>query len=126
MTLRIGVDVGGTFTDLFLHDSEKSRFWLAKTPSTPGNQAEGVIRGIVEICAKAGLDPQELDAVLHGTTVATNALLEDKGSKVGLLTSYGWRNILHLADSWTPGPLFGFFSYQPPQPVVPFERIRAL
>lgn len=126
MTLRIGVDVGGTFTDLFLHDSENSRFWLAKTPSTPGNQAEGVIRGIVEICAKAGVDPQDLDAVLHGTTVATNALLEDKGSRVGLLTSHGWRNILHLADSWTPGPLFGFFNYEPPEPVVPFERVRAL
>lgn len=126
MTLRIGVDVGGTFTDLFLHDSESSRFWLAKTPSTPGNQAEGVIRGIQEICAKAGLEPQQLDAVLHGTTVATNALLEDKGSRVGLLTSHGWRNILHLADSWTPGPLFGFFNYAPPEPVVPFERVRAL
>ncbi|MEU5884007.1 hydantoinase/oxoprolinase family protein [Spirillospora sp. NPDC047279] len=126
MTLRIGVDVGGTFTDVFLHDSVNSRFWLAKTPSTPGNQAEGVIRGIVEICAKAGLEPARLDAVLHGTTVATNALLEGKGSRVGLITSYGWRNILHLADSWTPGPLFGFFSYQPPEPVVPYERVRQL
>ena len=126
MTLRIGVDVGGTFTDLFLHDSENSRFWLAKTPSTPANQAEGVIRGIVEICQKAGLAPEQLNAVLHGTTVATNALLEGKGSKVGLLTSYGWRNILHLADSWTPGPLFGFFSYAPPEPVVPYERVREL
>jgi len=126
MTLRIGVDVGGTFTDLFLHDSENSRFWLAKTPSTPHNQAEGVIRGIIEICAKAEVEPRDLEAVLHGTTVATNALLEGKGSKVGLITSYGWRNILHLADSWTPGPLFGFFSYQPPEPIVPFEQIRAL
>ena len=126
MTLRIGVDVGGTFTDLFLHDSDRDRFWLAKTPSTPGNQADGVIRGIVEVCAKAGLEPQLLDAVLHGTTVATNALLEGKGARVGLVTSHGWRHILHLADSWTPGPLFGFFSYQPPEPLVPFERVRAL
>jgi N-methylhydantoinase A len=126
MTLRIGVDVGGTFTDVFLYDSTHSRFWLAKTPSTPANQAEGVIKGIVEVCAKAGLEPRRLDAVLHGTTVATNALLEGKGARVGLLTSYGWRNILHLADSWTPGPLFGFFSYSPPEPVVPFERVRAL
>ncbi len=126
MTLRIGVDVGGTFTDVFLYDSAHSRFWLAKTPSTPVNQAEGVIKGIIEVCAKAGLEPRRLDAVLHGTTVATNALLEGKGARVGLLTSYGWRNILHLADSWTPGPLFGFFSYSPPEPVVPFERIRAL
>lgn len=99
MTLRIGVDVGGTFTDVFLYDSALSLFWLAKTPSTPGNQAEGVIRGIVGVCAKAEVSPQELDAVLHGTTVATNALLEGKGARVGLLTSYGWRNILHLADS---------------------------
>ena len=126
MTLRIGVDVGGTFTDLFLHDSDRERFWLAKTPSTPGNQAEGVIRGIVEVCAKAGIEPGLLDSVLHGTTVATNALLEGKGARVGLVTSHGWRHILHLADSWTPGPLFGFFSYQPPEPLVPFERVQAL
>ncbi len=126
MTLRIGVDVGGTFTDAFLYDSAHSRFWLAKTPSTPANQAEGVIKGIVEVCGKAGIEPQRLDAVLHGTTVATNALLEGKGARVGLLTSYGWRNILYLADSWTPGPLFGFFSYSPPEPVVPFELVRAL
>jgi N-methylhydantoinase A len=126
MTLRIGVDVGGTFTDLFLHDSDASRFWLAKTPSTPANQADGVINGIRLICDRAGVDPGDLAAVLHGTTVATNALLEGKGARVGLLTSHGWRNILYLADSWTPGPLFGFFDYAPPTPLVPFERVRAL
>lgn len=126
MTLRIGIDVGGTFTDLFLHDSESARFWLAKTPSTPADQSVGVINGILEICSRAGVAPNELQAVLHGTTVATNALLEGTGARVGLLTSYGWRNILHLADSWTPGPLFGFFSYRAPEPVVPFERVREL
>jgi len=126
VSLRIGVDVGGTFTDLFLYDSTGSRFWLAKTPSTPENQSIGVINGIREVCSKAGLSPQDIDAVLHGTTVATNALLEGKGARVGLLTSYGWRNILHLADSWTPGPLFGFFAYTPPQPTVPFELVREL
>lgn len=126
MSLRIGVDVGGTFTDLFLHDSTNERFWLAKTPSTPGNQAVGVINGIREVCERAGIDPVDLDAVLHGTTVATNALLEGKGARVGLLTSHGWRNVLHLADSWTPGPLFGFFSYSPPEPTVPYERVREL
>lgn len=126
MTLRIGIDVGGTFTDLFLHDSASSRFWLAKTPSTPADQSVGVVTGVRQVCARAGVDPAHLDAVLHGTTVATNALLEGTGSRVGLLTSHGWRDVLHLADSWTPGPLFGFFSYQPPQPVVPHERVRAL
>ncbi len=126
MTLHLGIDVGGTFTDLFLYDSASARSWSAKTPSTPANQAVGVMTGVLEVCARAGVSPASLDAVLHGTTVTTNALLEGKGSRVGLLTSYGWRNVLHLADSWTPGPLFGFFSYTPPQPVVPYERIREL
>lgn len=126
MTLNLGIDVGGTFTDLYLYDSLNGRSWSAKTPSTPANQAVGVMTGILEICSRADVSPGSLDAVLHGTTVATNALLEGKGSRVGLLTSYGWRNILHLADSWTPGPLFGFYSYQPPEPVVPYERIREL
>lgn len=126
MTLNLGIDVGGTFTDLYLYNSDSKQSWSAKTPSTPANQAVGVMAGIGEICARAGIKPAALDAVLHGTTVTTNALLEGTGSPVGLLTSYGWRNILHLADSWTPGPLFGFFSYEPPEPVVPVERIRAL
>lgn len=126
MTLNLGIDVGGTFTDLFLYDSDGARSWSAKTPSTPANQASGVMTGIREICVRAGIEPAALDAVLHGTTVTTNALLEGTGSAVGLLTSYGWRNVLHLADSWTPGPLFGFFSYEPPEPVVPLERIRQL
>jgi len=126
MTLNLGIDVGGTFTDLFLYDSQSTRSWSAKTPTTPANQAVGVMTGVLEVCARAGVAPASLDAVLHGTTVTTNALLEGKGSRVGLLTSYGWRNILHLADSWTPGPLFGFFSYTPPEPVVPHERIREL
>ena len=124
MALRIGIDVGGTFTDVFLHDSANHRYWLAKTPSTPQNQALGVISGLVGICSAAGVPAAELDAVLHGTTVTTNALLENHGARVGLLTTRGWRNILHLADSWTPGPLFGFFSYQQSEPVVPHERIR--
>jgi len=126
MTFSLGIDVGGTFTDLFLYHSATSRSWSAKTPSTPANQAVGVMTGVLEICARAAIAPSELDAVLHGTTVTTNALLEGKGSSVGLLTSYGWRNILHLGDSWTPGPLFGFFDYKPPEPVVPYERIREL
>ncbi len=126
MALSLGIDVGGTFTDVFLYDSTSGHSWSAKTPSTPANQAIGVLNGVIAICARAAVSPGSLDSVLHGTTVTTNALLEGKGSPVGLLTSYGWRNILHLADSWTPGPLFGFFDYEPPEPVVPYERIREL
>ncbi|MEV0593486.1 hydantoinase/oxoprolinase family protein [Nonomuraea cavernae] len=121
--MRIGIDVGGTFTDIYLQDSDTGRFWLGKTPSTV-EQSEGVATGIRQVCELAGIQPQELDAVLHGTTVATNAVLEGKGARVGLLVTAGWRNILHLGNSWTPGPLFGFFDYQPPEPMVPFERIQ--
>jgi N-methylhydantoinase A len=122
--LRIGIDVGGTFTDLLLHDSESGNVWIAKTPSTPLNQSVGVLRGIHAIGAMAGVAPDELDAILHGTTVATNAVLEKRGARVGLLVSEGFRSMLHLAEAWTPGPLFGWMIYEKPEPIVDYEDIR--
>ena len=124
LSLRLGVDVGGTFTDLFLYDSDAGSFWLAKTPSTPADQSVGVVEGLVQICDRAGIPAESLDAVLHGMTVATNAVLEGRGARVGLIVTEGWGHLLHLAESWTPGPLFGFFSYQKPEPLVPFEDVR--
>lgn len=124
MSYRLGVDVGGTFTDLLLHDSETGRTWIDKTPSTPHDQSVGVITGIRQICAKAGIGHDELDAILHGTTVATNAVLERKGARVGLVVTEGFRTILHLAEAWTPGPLFGFMVYDKPEPLVALEDVR--
>ena len=106
--LRLGIDVGGTFTDLLLHDGESDRLWVAKTPSTPHDQSIGVLDGIRIIGAMAGVGPERLSAILHGTTVATNAVLEGRGARVGLIVSEGFRSILHLAEAWTPGPLFGW------------------
>jgi N-methylhydantoinase A len=126
MKLRLGVDVGGTFTDLFLHDPASGRFWIAKTPSTPEDQSVGVLTGIEGICEEAGASTSELETILHGTTVATNAVLEGKGARVGLLITEGWAHLLHLAESWTPGPLFGFFSYLKPDPLVEFEDVREI
>ena len=123
MRLRLGVDVGGTFTDIYLQDASTGSFWIAKTPTTPEDQSIGVLNGINEACARAGVEPESLTAILHGTTVATNAVLEGKGAPVGLLITSGWKYLLHLGSSWTPGPLFGFFSYQKPEPMVPLERI---
>lgn len=123
MTFRIGVDVGGTFTDVYLQNSESGQVWLAKTPTTPADQSEGVLAGITIACHRAGISLGHVDAVIHGTTVATNAVLEGNGARVGLLVSQGWRHMLHLGNSWTPGPLFGFFSYEPPEPLIPYERI---
>ena len=114
MALRIGIDVGGTFTDLFLHDSQSGRFWIGKTPSTPQDQSIGVLEGIRQIAETAATPADRIEQILHGTTVATNAVLEGKGSRVGLLITSGWSQLLHLAESWTPGPLFGFFSYEKP------------
>ena len=124
MALRVGIDVGGTFTDLFLHDSASGRFWIGKTPSTPRDQSIGVLEGIRQIADTAALPADRIEQILHGTTVATNAVLEGKGSRVGLLITEGWSQLLHLAESWTPGPLFGFFGYEKPDPLVDYEDIR--
>ncbi|MBX5441783.1 MAG: hydantoinase/oxoprolinase family protein [Solirubrobacteraceae bacterium] len=118
MAYRLGIDVGGTFTDLLLHDSDTGRTWVAKTPSTPQDQSVGVLEGVRLIGQMAEIEPAQLDAILHGTTVATNAVLEKKGARVGLIVTEGYRHILHLAEAWTPGPLFGWMIYEKPDPIA--------
>jgi N-methylhydantoinase A len=124
--MRLGVDVGGTFTDLLLHDEATGRVWQAKTPSTPQDQSIGVAEGVRLICEKADISPQALDMILHGTTVATNAVLEGKGARVGLLTSKGFEYVLHLAKSWTPGPLFGWIVMDKPTPLATLDDTRGV
>ncbi len=116
MAYRLGVDVGGTFTDLFLVDDEDHRQWRVKTPSTPADPSEGVLAGVQRICGEAGIEPGALRNVVHGTTVATNAVLESKGARVGLVTTKGFGQILHLARSQTPGPLAGWIIMVKPDP----------
>jgi N-methylhydantoinase A len=116
MAYRLGVDVGGTFTDLFLVDDERARQWRVKTPSTPKDPSDGVLTGVERICAEAGITPGDLRNVVHGTTVATNAVLESKGARVGLITTRGFGQILHLARSQTPGPLAGWIIMVKPDP----------
>src|SRR4051812_7379373 len=118
MAYRLGVDVGGTFTDLFLVDDDDAarRHWRVKTPSTGADPSEGVLVGVERICAAAGIAPDALGNVVHGTTVATNAVLESKGARVGLITTQGFGQILHLARSQTPGPLAGWIIMVKPDP----------
>ncbi len=116
MAYRLGVDVGGTFTDLYLLDDERERSWRVKTPSTPADPAEGVLTGVRRICEEAGISPVGLGTIVHGTTVATNAVLEGKGARVGLITTRGFGQILHLARSQTPGPLAGWIIMVKPDP----------
>src|SRR5690349_8724619 len=116
MAYRLGVDVGGTFTDLFLVDDGDHRQWRVKTPSTPSDPSQGVLSGVARICEQAGIAPGDLGNVVHGTTVATNAVLESKGARVGLITTRGFGQILHLARSQTPGPLAGWIIMIKPDP----------
>jgi N-methylhydantoinase A len=124
--MRLGIDVGGTFTDLLLHDDVGGRTVQAKTPSTPEDQSIGIFNGIKLICEKAQIDPSEIEVILHGTTVATNAVLEGKGARVGFLATKGFEYTLHLAKSWTPGPLFGWIIMDKPEPLAALQDTRAI
>ena len=124
MAHRLGVDVGGTFTDLLLVHDETGDLHRVKTPSTPSDPSQGVLVGVRRICEESGVPPEELRYVMHGTTVATNALLEAKGARVGLITTKGFKQILHLARSQTPGPLAGWIIMIKPDPPAALEDTR--
>lgn len=124
MPVTLGVDVGGTFTDLLLFDHYTGRQVRAKTPSTPTDPSAGVLAGIDKVCRAADISAAQISHIMHGTTVATNAVLEGKGARVGLITTEGFRQILHLARSWTPGPLAGWIIMQKPEPPAAIEYTR--
>ena len=121
MAYRLGVDVGGTFTDLLLLHEETGRFWRHKTPSTPHDSSEGVMNGVNAICADADVKASEIEVFLHGTTVATNAVLEGKGARVGLITSEGYKQVMQIARSLVPGGLAGFIIWPKPEPLARLE-----
>ncbi|MBV9800529.1 MAG: hydantoinase/oxoprolinase family protein [Solirubrobacterales bacterium] len=98
----VGVDIGGTFTDLMLHDSESGAVHVHKVPSSPDQPDEAMVRGLAELCDRAGLRAAEIDAVFHATTVATNAVLEHDGALVGMLTTKGFRDIVHIGRHQRP------------------------
>lgn len=121
MRYRLGVDVGGTFTDLLLFDEETGNFWRHKTPSTPHDSSEGILAGVRAITGEAGVSASEIAFFLHGTTVATNAVLEGKGAKVGLITTEGFRDIMQIARSFVPGGLAGWIVWPKPKPLAALE-----
>src|SRR5262245_20224941 len=105
---RVGVDVGGTFTDLILVDEESGRIAVDKVPSTPDDPARGTVAGTRRLCDAAGVSIGDLDGILHGTTVATNIVLQHSGATVGMITTAGFRDILHIARHKRP---FNFSLY---------------
>ncbi len=121
MGYRLGVDVGGTFTDLLLFDEITGAFWRHKTPSTPHDSSEGILTGVNAICAQADVDPKRIEYFLHGTTVATNAVLEGKGARVGLIVTEGHRDIMQIARSYVPGGLAAWIIWPKPTPLAALE-----
>jgi N-methylhydantoinase A len=119
----IGVDVGGTYTDLVASE-ESGRTVFAKSPSTPADQSLGVMAGLEELARRLGVTRAEMlaktDRLVHGTTVATNALLERKGARVALLTTEGHRDVLEMREGLKPDRYD--LRSPPPEPLVPRER----
>lgn len=104
--IRVGVDVGGTFTDIVLERTRAGtgdqQVVVTKVPSTPQDQSEGVVKGVLQVCRMAGVEPGAVDMLFHGTTVATNMVIERNGAEVGMLTTRGFRDILHMARHKRP------------------------
>ena len=117
MRYRLGVDVGGTFTDLAFHNVDTDELEFAKTPSTPENQAAGVANGINQLIERLDVSPAEIEFFSHGTTVATNTLLERKGAKCALIVTRGFRDVLQIGRQDRPH-LYDW-RIQKPEPIVP-------
>ena len=102
---KVGVDVGGTFTDVLLVDTKSSSFFTSKVPSTPEDSSKGVLNGIKKACELANVDMADIEVITHGTTVATNAILTGRG-KVGLVQQkvmdrfYRLHGLMYQAVCW--------------------------
>lgn len=112
---RLGVDVGGTFTDLIYVDDEAGTIMIHKLASTPDDPSRGTVQGIKELTEQAEVTPADLDQVFHGTTIATNIVIEHNGAVVGMITTEGYRDILHIARHKKP---LNFSNYQD----LPWQR----
>jgi N-methylhydantoinase A len=121
MSYRLGVDVGGTFTDLLLINEKTGETHSAKVPSTPQDPSIGVLNGIDRLSADSGVALHNIHRVMHGTTIATNAVLTGKGAKVGLVTTKGYKQVLQVARSFCPGGLGGWVSFVKKPLLAPLE-----
>ncbi|MFW5963390.1 MAG: hydantoinase/oxoprolinase family protein [Natronomonas sp.] len=98
----LGIDIGGTFTDLYLVDNVQNQQTIHKVSTTPEDPSEGALTGIRELCAMTDTDPDDIDYVLHGTTIATNAVLEHDGVETGMITTANYRDITHIGRHQRP------------------------
>src|SRR5215813_6850434 len=119
--LRIGIDTGGTFTDVVAVDESTGAIVTTKTPTTPHDPSLGVLEGIRKVLRLA--DSGEVAAVSHGTTVATNALLEERFDGLALVTTAGFRHVLEIARQSVPQGYGNSYFWVKPDRIVPLERV---
>ncbi|HEX2361445.1 MAG TPA: hydantoinase/oxoprolinase family protein [Jiangellaceae bacterium] len=124
--IRIGVDTGGTFTDVVAVDEHSGELATTKVPSTPSDPAQGFLAGISKVLAALGLDGRAISAVSHGTTVATNQLLEGKVENLGFITTEGYEHLLEIARQSVPDSYGNSYFWVKPPRIVPPDRIRTV
>ncbi len=117
--MRIGIDVGGTFTDVVLVDERSGAFHYTKIPTTHYDLAEGVLKGLGEILDIAGVPMDDVNCLIHGTTIGTNAIVEGKGARVGLITTAGFEDVLEIRRVARPKEAAFDFGADNPPPLVP-------
>ena len=124
--IRIGIDTGGTFTDVVAFDEETGELVTTKTPSTPSNPADGFLAGIDKVLALLGAGPGAIDAVSHGTTVATNQLLEGKVDRLGFITTEGYESMLEIARQSVPDGYGNSYFWVKPGRIVPRDLVKGV
>ena len=124
--VRIGIDTGGTFTDVVAVDEETGQTTTTKTPSTPADPAEGFLNGVRKVLGLMGLDGDAVTAVSHGTTVATNQLLEGKLDRIGFITTEGYESVLEIARQSVPDGYGNSYFWVKPPRIVPADLVRTV
>ena len=122
--LRIGIDTGGTFTDIVAVDTLSGGMRVTKVASTPSNPAIGLVRGVKAILGENGASPDEVAGLAHGTTVATNALLQGEIGALGLIVTSGFRHILEIARQSVPEGYGNSYFWVKPERIVPLHFVR--
>src|SRR6476469_451567 len=126
MRIRIGIDTGGTFTDVVAFEEESGRVVTTKTPSTPSNPADGFLAGIDKVLGLMDASYAEVSAVSHGTTVATNQLLEGKVDALGYLTTEGYGAMLEIARQSVPDGYGNSYFWVKPERIVPRHLVKGV
>ncbi len=118
-TYALALDVGGTFTDVMLMHRESGQIWTTKTPSTPADPSQGFFDGVQKILQRSGISAKDIAFIFHGSTVATNAILEGKGATTGMITTAGFQYVLEIGRHDIPRGANLYAWIKPPRPVPP-------